>query len=318
MKRLLSHILPFVFTIFIFAQCGNSNSENKLRFEDALDKGNGAWAKNNYKQARTHYAEAFKLRPKDAYVAQRLKNIDSILANQTPIKNIKKRKKHPPKQYAFEDAFVGGFARVKNGKKWGYIDREKQEIVAPTYDEAAHFNHGFARIRVKDKYGFIDTTGKEIIKPKDYEKAGKFGEEKLVFVMKEKKYGYVDTTGKEVVEFKYDWAGNFFEKRAKVSIGSKFGFIDAKGEEVIALEYDGVRNFKNEVAAVWKNRKWGFINVEGKEVIPFKYDRVEDFRNAKYKDKYGNKKEKILALVVLGGKTFYIDKKGKCVVNCDE
>lgn len=318
MKRLLHHFLPFVFSIFIFTQCGNNSSENKLQFEEALDKGNGAWAKNNYKQARAHYAKAFKLRPKDAYVAQRLKSIDSMLANQTPIKNIKKKKKHPAKQYAFEDAFVEGFARVKNGKKWGYIDQEKQEIVAPKYDEAAHFSHGFARIKVKDKYGFIDTTGKEIVKPKNYEKAGKFGEEKLAFVMKEKKYGYVDTIGKEIVELKYDWAGNFFEKRAKVSIGSKFGFIDAKGEEVIALAYDGVRNFKNEVAAVWKNRKWGFINVEGKEVIPFKYDRVEDFRHTKYKDRYGNKKEKILALVVLEGKTFYIDKKGKCVVNCDE
>lgn len=319
----MKHAFFYCLLIALFAQCGGAGKEQTRQYEEALDKGNTYWAQNNYKEAKTYYAEALKLRPNDNYIKSRLTAIDSLLALQKTEKKTPVKKLLPPKEYAFEDSFVGGFARVKNGKKWGYIDRDKQEIVEPKYDEASHFSNGYARVRLKEKFGFIDTTGKEIVEPKDYEKAGKFGEEGLAFVMKkdddkQDKYGYVDTTGKEAIELKYDWAGNFSEERAKVSVGNKFGFIDPKGKEVIALEYDGVRNFKNELAAVWKNRKWGFVDAQGKEVIPFRYDRVEDFRNKKYKDKYGNKKEEILALVVLEGKTFFIDKKDKCVVDCDK
>ena len=319
MKKLLFYAFLLT-TLIAFTQCGGANAKKTKQFEQALDQGNSAWAQNNYKGAKTYYAEALKLHPKDKYVQKRLTTIDSLLANQTPVKKVKAKKLLPPKEYDFEDSYYEGFARVKTGDKWGYVNQQKQEITELKYDEASHFSNGFARIKIKDKFGFIDTTGKEIVKPKDedYEQAGKFGEEGLAYVMKEEKFGYIDTTGKEAIELKYDWAGNFSEKRAKVSIGNKFGFIDARGEEVIALEYNAVRNFKDGVAAVWKNRKWGFVDAKGKEVIPFKYDRVEDFRLKKYKDKYGNKKEEMLAVAVLDGKKFYINKKDKCVVDCDE
>ncbi len=320
----MKHLFFYCLLLVFFVRCGGTGREETRQYEAALDKGNTYWAQSKYQEAKTYYTQALKLRPNDGYIKNRLVAIDSLLAQQKTEQKPPKKKLLPPKEYAFEDSFVEGFARVKNGKKWGYIDQNKQEITELKYDEAAHFSGGFARVRLKEKFGFIDTTGKEIVPPKTYEKAGKFGEEGLAFVMKideknkEDKYGYVDTSGKETIDLKYDWAGNFSEARAKVSLGNKFGFIDPKGEEVIALEYDGARNFKNELAAVWKNRKWGFIDDQGKTIIPFKYDRVEDFRNKKYKDRYGNKKEGVLALVVMEGKTFYIDKKGKCVVDCED
>lgn len=316
MKNILFS-LCWLILLTLFVQCDSAKSKKAKELAAILDKANGAWAKNDYKNAKTYYSQAANLNPDDAYIKQRLVTIDSILANQKPEKKVVKKKALPVKEYDFEDSFYEGFARVKNGDKWGYVNQQKQEIAEPKYDEAAHFSGGFARVAIKDKYGFIDTMGKEIIKPEDYEQAGKFGEDGLAFVMKEKKYGYVDTAGKESIELKYDWAGDFSEKRAKVSLNNKFGFIDAKGEEVIKLEYDAVRNFKDGVAAVWKQRKWGFVDAQGKEVIPFKYDRVEDFRLKKYKDKYNQEKEEMLALVVLDGKTFFINKKDKCVVDCE-
>ncbi|WP_299455121.1 WG repeat-containing protein [uncultured Microscilla sp.] len=317
MKNILLSLCWFAL-LPLFVQCGGAKTKKAQQLEETLDKANSAWAKNDYKNAQIYYTQAAKLNPKDVYIQKRLTSIDSILANQKLEKKPMVKKILPVKEYDFEDSFYGGFAKVKQGDKWGYINREKQEIAEPQYDEAAHFSHGFARVSVKDKYGFIDTSGKEIVKPIKYEQAGKFGKEGLAFVMKEDKYGYVDTTGKEVIELKYDWAGNFSEDRAKVSLGNKFGFVDAKGKEVIQLDYDAVRNFKDGVAAVWKQRKWGFVDINGKEVIPFKYDRAEDFRLKKYKNKYNQEKEEMLALVVLNGQTFFINKKGKCVVDCDE
>lgn len=317
MKNILLSLAWFA-CLTLFVQCNSAKREKAKELEAVLDKANGAWATNDYKSAKIYYTKAASLNPNDAYIKQRLVTIDSILANQKPEKKAVVKKTLPVKEYDFEDSFYEGFARVKQGDKWGYVNQQKQEIAEPKYEEAAHFSNGFARIGIKDKYGFIDTTGKEIVKPEEYEQAGKFGNEGLAFVMKEKKYGYVDTAGKEAIELKYDWAGNFSEKRAKVSLNNKFGFINAKGEEVIKLEYDAVRNFKEGVAAVWKQRKWGFVDANGKEMISFKYDRVEDFRLKKYKDKYDKEKEEILALVVLDGKTFFINKKGKCVVDCEE
>ena len=59
------------------------------------------------------------------------------------------------------------------------------------------------------------------------------------------------------------------------------------------------------LASVRLNGKYGFIDKTSKEVIPLKYDDAYSFS------------EISLALVTINNKSFYINKKGECVIDCN-
>lgn len=40
--------------------------------------------------------------------------------------------------------------------KYGFINKEGQEIIPPIYDSCKNFNKGIARVSIKSKYGFIN------------------------------------------------------------------------------------------------------------------------------------------------------------------
>jgi TPR repeat protein len=73
----------------------------------------------------------------------------------------------------FDDAkpFYRGFAPVKKGKLWGFIDTTGKWIIQPQYENAWQFSEGLALVRMNEKnaisnrYAFIDSTGKMIIPP---------------------------------------------------------------------------------------------------------------------------------------------------------
>ena len=65
-----------------------------------------------------------------------------------------------------------------------------------------------------DKYGYIDKQGNEVI-PCKYDYAGGF-RDGITTVKKNGKYGYIDKQGNEVVACKYDYAGGFSDGMAVV------------------------------------------------------------------------------------------------------
>ena len=58
---------------------------------------------------------------------------------------------------------VAIIAKVRVGKRWGYIDKRGKEIIAIKYDYiGAPTEKGFLKVEIEGKYGLIDITGKEI------------------------------------------------------------------------------------------------------------------------------------------------------------
>ncbi len=51
--------------------------------------------------------------------------------------------------------FSENLARVKKGKKWGYINLQGKIVIEPVFDVAYDFREGLARVRQKEKRGFI-------------------------------------------------------------------------------------------------------------------------------------------------------------------
>ena len=74
-------------------------------------------------------------------------------------------------EYDFVDNFYEGFARVKKGGKYGFIDTSFKEF-ALEYDYVGDFYKGFARVKKGKKWGFVNTKFEEVC---GVRKGGKWG-----------------------------------------------------------------------------------------------------------------------------------------------
>jgi hypothetical protein len=103
-----------------------------------------------------------------------------------------------------ERDFSEGYAAVRIGENWGYINREGKIVIQPQYHYAGRFREGLAPVAVrrgkKRIYGFIDTSGRLVI-PLQYDNVGEFnGEVAPVFVLDSQgeidKLGYINKAAK--------------------------------------------------------------------------------------------------------------------------
>ncbi|MGE5404328.1 MAG: WG repeat-containing protein [Candidatus Saccharibacteria bacterium] len=183
--------------------------------------------------------------------------------------------------------------------KSGFIDRDGQIIIPPTFESASQFSDGLALVSKNGRYGFIDPTGNLVI---DYKRrnTGDFHEglalisdpnqqyfinrqgnvaikpsgdyfgdfnEGLAFFGLSGKYGYINKSGKQVIKAQFESANKFSESRALVKLNNKYGYIDHSGKLVIPPTFEEGTDFSEGLAAVKVAGKWGFINTDGKMVI---------------------------------------------------
>lgn len=244
--------------------------------------------------------------------------------------------------------FAQKITPVKNEEgKWGYKNESDELVIQYKYDNAWYFDKGLAKVNKDNKYGFIDKTGKKIIPCKydeiwGFKESGAFipystkyshvcvllnnkwglvnknGKEitsyiydfmyvydnGYVEVEKYGKTGVIDTTGKVVIPIIFDKLKDIFEDQAKLKKNGKLYYI-AIGEEVLDQVYNEINDFSDGLAIVAIDDMYGYIDKDNSEVIPLIYDSAADFNNGK-------------ARVTKKGKTFYIDKLGKCVEDCPE
>ena len=143
----------------------------------------------------------------------------------------------------------------KNDGKWGYYNKQGEEVIKAMYDGVGNFYEGekLAAVELDEKIGFIDRAGNLII-PFEYDA----GIEKIIsdelkkkhvfpastisfkdgiaLVIKKGKWGGIDEMGKEVIPFKYDFIGDFNED------GEAFAQIDDKH---IKIEKTGIEKSIN-------------------------------------------------------------------------
>jgi hypothetical protein len=147
------------------------------------------------------------------------------------------------------------------------------------------------------KYGYVDKADKLIL-PAIYQYAWDFNDG-LALVSIDYKFGYIDTTGKEITPLKYSqFSLGFKDDIAIVNLGNKYGLIDKSGKEITPLKYDKIFPFSEGFAQVQESGKFGYIDKSGKEITPFKYDQAEKFIDGLGKVKKKDKQD-------------YIDKTGK-------
>jgi WG repeat protein len=61
--------------------------------------------------------------------------------------------------------FAEGLAKIEQGNRWSYIDKDGKIVINPQFEEAFDFNGGLAEVRVGDSRGYIDPAGKLVWNP---------------------------------------------------------------------------------------------------------------------------------------------------------
>lgn len=186
-----------------------------------------------------------------------------------------------PPTYDFAHEFSDGLAPVQMGGRWGYIDKAGSQIVHPKYGVAWPFSDGLGRIRndiatgeeamtmegprqvYRHRYGFVDSDGREVIPPQ-FEWATNFREGKAIVTLPgSRRSGIIDKKGRVVHEAEYDQASEFLEGLAAVSVDGKWGYVDTSGRWIIAPQFSGADEFWHDLARVaWKDGH-GYIDRSG-------------------------------------------------------
>ncbi len=126
----------------------------------------------------------------------------------------------------------GDIYSVKANGKWGFVDKDGEELIAPRYDWMGdEFVEGVIIVGYDGGgIGYANDEGVEIVAPK-YEQARDFCNG-FAAVCQDDKWGFIDKSGKEVIEVKYDDVDNFENGKAKVSLNEEEFEIDTQGNRI--------------------------------------------------------------------------------------
>ncbi|MCY7275738.1 MAG: WG repeat-containing protein, partial [Phormidesmis sp. CAN_BIN44] len=106
------------------------------------------------------------------------------------------------------------------------------------FDSASNFSEGFALVRIGDQFRYIDRMGKVVVIPQvEFESYSPFSEG-LAIARVGSNYGYIDKTGDVVINPRFEGASQFLEGLAAIRIGNHYGFINSQGKVIINPEFE--------------------------------------------------------------------------------
>jgi hypothetical protein len=165
------------------------------------------------------------------------------------------------------------YFQVEKDGKTGFRDLDGNIVIEPKFDMAEMFSEGYSSVTVGDRHGFIDETGKYVLPLQSYEFLGSL-HNGLAPVRINDKVGFINIKGEEIIKPQFDWVGDFSEglcvvrnDKQKNEIG-KYGYIDTTGKVVIDFKFQYANNFENGRAKVEINNLWGAIDKTGKIIEP--------------------------------------------------
>ncbi|WP_030006323.1 WG repeat-containing protein, partial [Picosynechococcus sp. NKBG042902] len=114
----------------------------------------------------------------------------------------------------FKDADDVGWEISSCGIKIGFINRQGQFVIPPTFNNASSFSEGLAAVMINDKWGFINKQA-QIVIPPTFDDAYSFSEG-LAKVEINDKWGFINKQGQIVIPPTFDFTSSFSEGLAKV------------------------------------------------------------------------------------------------------
>ena len=168
---------------------------------------------------------------------------------------------------------------IREGRKFGFINRSGTVVVPPQYDAVAEPAEGRARVTTGNLSGYIDLSGKVIIEPK-YDSAEDFRSSRAI-VRQGTKYSLIDPSGKLIADIPYRVLGEFHQGLLRVQASGRtdaarrrlpttYGFVDIAGNLVIPAQFMPAGEFPDEPAnlpVAGLDHDWCYIDHTGKIII---------------------------------------------------
>jgi len=183
----------------------------------------------------------------------------------------------------FEEAgkfTLDGVAVVKKDGKYGLINNAGKFVVQPEYDEMGPFAYGYAAVRMGDAWNFVDLGGKRLLDT-SVEEVGNFSYNGLAAVKLGGLWGYVNQKGDIAIDWQFkDVQGFSVNNLAAVTMGDGWGYVNKDGRLVIPPQFDSAMPFAQGVAVVEQDGKFGLIDAAGEFVAKPVYDAMSGFMNS--------------------------------------
>jgi len=201
--------------------------------------------------------------------------------------------------------FNNGFAPVKVGDKWGFLNTAGKLAIPATYDKVTVFNSGYASVQRDGKFLVVDINGAEFsVDVPDIADLNDFSEQLASFKTADEMVGFIDGSGKVVIKPKFKAAGDFHGGLAWAKNNAGIvGFIDPQGEWVLKPQFETGKNFDPEsgLVRVRTGDKWAYVNKAGEIMYMDDSETFDDFFNG-------------LARGKKNGKFGFFDTKGEWVI----
>jgi len=168
---------------------------------------------------------------------------------------------------------------IREGRKFGFINRSGAVVAPPTYDAVGDYQEGRIRVTAGTLSGYLDLSSKVVVEPK-YDSAGEFRDGRAV-VRQGDKYALIDPAGKLVAEIPFRVLGEFHQGLLRVQatgrvdangkkLPTTYGFVDREGRTAIAPQFIPAAEFSDDAADLpfgGLDREWCYFDRTGKIVI---------------------------------------------------
>ncbi len=156
--------------------------------------------------------------------------------------------------------FNEGYAPIKKGNYFGFIDKLGMFRIAPRYDSVCSFSNGIAKVKMAGKWGVINKRDAIVIQPiyENIEMAYN-----MVLVKKEGMMGCFDSKGKQTIPIEFDSLYLLNEKQIAVKKQLKWGLTDLRGDQLLGLKYEGIKSVVGNFAIVQRENKFGISRLKG-------------------------------------------------------
>lgn len=168
--------------------------------------------------------------------------------------------------------FRDGYAAVKKGAYFGFIDRLGMFRIAPRYDTVFPFINGLAKVKMAGKWGVINKRDVIVIQP-IHEKA-ELSHQKIM-VEKEGLMGCYDLQGKLKIPLVYDSMYALNSNHVAVKKNQKWGLIDFRGNQLIGLKYEGIMGIYDTYAIVKREGKHTISKLKAGLVSELVFDQLK-------------------------------------------
>ena len=171
-------------------------------------------------------------------------------------------------------SFVNGYAGVKMGGKWGFINRKGEIVVKCVYDKIKDFSEDVVAVEKSEVWGVVDNKGMHVLNFW-FAFIGPCRNGIIRARDANDEFFFYNKQGDRQMAESFKYARDFSDGMAAVKENGLWGYINTDGEMIIKPWYQAAFDFQSGSARVKKSCKWGLINKQGEFVIDPIYRNIE-------------------------------------------